>query len=100
MKSPSECSSIEEVRECIDIIDSQIIELLATRFEYVKAVVPFKEKTIDGIIAIERREQVLKERRLLAEKHGLNGDTIEQMYKLLIEYFIDEEMQLLNNQKK
>jgi isochorismate pyruvate lyase len=96
MKSPQECKSIQEVRECIDSIDNQIIELLATRFEYVKAVVPFKEKTADGIIAKERKEQVLRERRALAEKHGLSPDIIEEMYKMLIQYFIDEEMQLLD----
>lgn len=96
MKSPQECKTIHEVRECIDTIDTQIIELLATRFEYVKAVVPFKDKTADAIIAKERKEQVLRDRRALAEKHGLNPDTIEEMYKLLIQYFIDEEMQLLD----
>lgn len=99
MKSPQECKSIHEVRECIDAIDSQIIELLADRFEYVKAVVPFKDKTADGIIAKERKEQVLRDRRALAEKHGLDPNTIEEMYKLLIQYFIDEEMQLLDNHK-
>ena len=98
MKSPQECQSIQEVRECIDAIDNQVVELLAKRFEYVKAVVPFKQKTAEGIIAQERKEQVLRDRRVLAEKHGLNPDTIEEMYKLLIQYFIDEEMQLLNNQ--
>jgi isochorismate pyruvate lyase len=99
MKSPQECQSIQEVRECIDTIDNQIIELIAQRFEYVKAVVPFKEKTVDAIIAKERKDQVLRERRELAQKHGLNPDAIEEMYKLLIQYFIEEEMQLLDNHK-
>jgi len=99
MKSPKDCTSIDEVRLCIDNIDAQIIELLAQRFEYVKAVVPFKSKTADGVIAKERREQVLKDRRILAEKHGLNPDTIEKMYCLLIEYFIDEEMKIIEKQK-
>ena len=99
MKSPKECANIEEVRFGIDTIDNQIIELLATRFEYVKAVVPFKEKTPDAIIAQERRDHVLKERRKMAERHGLNPDTIEEMYKLLIQHFIDEEMKILEQDK-
>lgn len=98
MKPAKDCQNITEIRECIDNIDTQIIELLAQRFEYVKAVVPFKEKTAEGIIAHERRDQVLKERRNLATKHGLNPDTIEDMYKLLIQHFIDEEMQLLKKE--
>lgn len=97
MKSPKDCTNIDEVRSCIDNIDSQIIELLAQRFDYVKAVVPFKSKTAEGVIAQERREQVLKDRRHLAQKHGLNPDTIEKMYKLLIDYFIEEEMKIINN---
>jgi len=99
MKSPKDCQNINEVRECIDTIDSQIIELLAQRLEYVRAVVPFKDKTVDAIIAEERRDQVLRDRRALAQKHGLNPDIIEDIYKLLIQYFIDEEIQLLDNQK-
>ncbi len=99
MKSPQECTNIEEVRYGIDTIDNQIIELLATRFEYVKAVVPFKEKTPDAIVAKERRDHVLQERRKMAERHGLNPDTIEEMYKLLIQHFIDEEMKILENDK-
>lgn len=99
MKSPKDCTSIDEVRSCIDNIDAQIIELLAQRFEYVKAVVPFKSKTAEGVIAKERRVQVLKDRRMLAEKYGLNPDTIEKMYMLLIEYFIDEEMKIIEKQK-
>ncbi len=100
MKSPQDCTNISEVREGIDNIDIQIIELLAQRFEYVKAVVPFKDKSADGIIAKERRDQVLKERRRLAERHGLNPDTIENMYKLLIQHFIDEEMKILEKNNK
>lgn len=96
MKLPQECVNIDEVRACIDHLDNQIIEMLATRFEYVKAVVPFKDKTPDAIIAKERKEHVLRERREMAIKHGLSPDTIEEMYKLLIQYFIDEEMQLLD----
>lgn len=96
MKSPQECQNINEVRECIDTIDSQIIELLAKRFDYVKAIVPFKAKTTDAIIAKERKEQVIKSRRNLAEKYGLDPVIIEQIYTLLINYFIEQELKLIS----
>jgi len=96
MKSPQECQNINEIRECIDTIDSQIIELLAKRFDYVKSIVPFKAKTTDAIIAKERKEQVIKSRRALAEKYELDPDIIEQMYTLLINYFIEQEIKLIN----
>jgi isochorismate pyruvate lyase len=100
MKLPKECQNIEEVRACIDSLDAEIIALLAKRFEYVKAVVPFKNKTTEGIIAEERRLQVLKERRLMAEKNGLNPDVIESIYKKLIQYFINEELKLIEQKKQ
>ncbi len=96
MKSPKECITIDEVRNCIDTIDEQIIKLLALRFNYVKATVPFKDKTEAGIIAQERKDAVLKSRRLLAEEQGLNPNIIEDIYKKLIQYFIEEEMRIIN----
>lgn len=95
MKTPQECSSIDQVRDCIDAIDAEIIQLLGKRFHYVKRVVDFKEKTPEAIIAQERKDAVLRERRRMAEENGLSPDKIEEMYRLLIDYFISEELHII-----
>lgn len=91
MKAPEECSSIGEVRDAIDSIDEEIIVALGRRFEYVKSITRFK-KTEEEVRAFERYHAVLKQRRAWAAESGLDPDIIEQMYQLLIGYFIKEEL--------
>lgn len=95
-RQPSECTEIGHVRAEIDSIDQAIITLLGKRFEYVKEVVKYKERTADGVVANGRREQVLRERRALAVENGLDPDVIEKMYADLVQYFISEEMKIMN----
>jgi isochorismate pyruvate lyase len=96
MKSAESCKSIEEVREGIDTIDSEIIALLGKRYEFVKAVVRFKERTETSIISKQRLDLVITSRREMSLKYGLDPDVIESIYRLLINYFISEEMKMLN----
>jgi isochorismate pyruvate lyase len=99
MKSPSECSNINDIREAIDELDRQIISLLANRYGYVKEIVKYKDPDRDSIVAKERYLKVLKERRKLAKENGLNPDIIEDIYRQLINHFIEEELKLVNNSK-
>lgn len=95
MKSPEDCSSIEDVRDAIDELDRSIISTLGKRFAYVKAVTRFK-RTEEDIQAPERYQAVLQTRREWAQDAGLSPDAIEKMYTDLIAHFIDEERKLLH----
>lgn len=97
MRSPQECTNIAEVRNGIDCIDKQIIELLSTRFGYVCEVVKYKEKTAEGIEASDRRAAVIATRRQWAQEAGLSPDVMEKIYNMLIEYFIEEEKKLVHS---
>ena len=96
VKQPQHCENISEVRNEIDTIDRDILTLLGTRFKYVKEIVRFKEKTKESIIASDRREQVINQRRQWAVENGIDPDVIETMYRNLITYFIAEEMKEIN----
>lgn len=96
MKQAADCTSIEEVREAIDIIDKQIIELLGERYKYVKEIVRFKKPTEESIIAKGRYDAVIASRRLLAEEYGLDADLIEKIYTDLLTHFIEEELKIIN----
>lgn len=95
-KKPSECTNITDVRNEIDNIDKVIVTLLSERFQYVKEVVKYKENTPDGIVASDRRNVVLHQRRQWAEEQGLDPNVIEEIYTRLIQYFISEEMKIKN----
>jgi isochorismate pyruvate lyase len=99
MKPASNCGSIEEIRNEIDRIDQEIISLLGDRFQYVKAIVQFKEPTQAGIVAMDRYNAVIESRRQLAEKAGLNPDLVEKVYREIMNHFIDEELKIVNSKR-
>lgn len=94
-KLPHECTSITEVRNEIDRIDAQLIQLLGERFGYVREVVKYKEKNDKAVEASDRRKTVIDSRRQWAEQQGIDPDVIEQIYNTLIDYFIAEEKKLM-----
>jgi isochorismate pyruvate lyase len=96
MIAPKECKNIDEVRNCIDQIDIQIIKLLSLRFDYVKEVIKYKPQDEAGVKAIDRYNSVLKKRRQMAIETGLDPDVIENVYRSLLDYFIDEQKKMIN----
>ena len=94
MKSPAECSSIEEVRAAIDTIDHEIVTALGLRYQYVKAITRFK-KTSEDVRAPARQATVISQRRAWAAEVGLDPDVVEKLYRLLIDHFVAEELKEL-----
>jgi tRNA-Thr(GGU) m(6)t(6)A37 methyltransferase TsaA len=92
-------STLPEAREAIDLIDAEVIRLLGNRAGFVRQVVNFK-RTPDDVRAPARYVEVMRRRREMAEAAGLNPDVIEAMYKLLVEYFIQEEMEILRQRNE
>lgn len=98
MKNPKQCRSIEEIRECLDEIDLQIIELLGKRLNYVKEIVKYKIDEED-IIANVRQEEVIRLRREWAKINNLDPDLVESIYKTLIQFNIQKELNIFNNKE-
>ena len=93
-KTPSECTSKEEIRTQIDNIDKEIIALFALRFQYVSEIVKFKTD-VESVVAQDRKDQVIKERGAWAQEHGLDKDTFEQIYRFLVDHNIGKELEIL-----
>jgi isochorismate pyruvate lyase len=95
MKEPQQCTSIEDIRNVIDIIDKQVIELLGKRLECIKEIIVFK-KNEEDIVARKRYTEVLLARREWATLQGLDPDVIENMYISLMHYFIEVQKKALH----
>ena len=91
MKSPNQCSNMQDIRTEIDRIDREVIALLGQRFQYVQAAAPFKTSAA-AVQAPERFQAMLQQRKRWAEEEGLAPDIIANMYSDLVNYFIEEEM--------
>ena len=81
---PKDCGSISEIRDAIDKIDMEIIQLFTLRHDYVKEIVKFKSGDEESIVASERKELVFKQRKAWALEQGLDGEMIEEIFRLLI----------------
>ncbi len=95
---PYEVSSLQEARDVIDLMDTELIRLLGIRATFVHQVVRFKNNETE-IVAIDRYNEVMRTRREMAEQAGLNPDVIEEMYRLLVDNFIKEEMEILKQKQ-
>lgn len=95
MRRIGDCGSLDEVREHIDAIDRQIVELLAERGGYVRQVMRFK-KSADDVPAPRRVERVIANVRGLAEEHGADPELVAAVYRTLIQGLIAGEMKELN----
>lgn len=92
MKPPEECAGIEEVRGGIDTLDRQIVALIGERSRYVSAAARFKT-SVSSVRATGRQKAMIEERHGWAEEEGLNPEVIEDVYKTLISYFVNREME-------
>jgi isochorismate pyruvate lyase len=100
LTKPKDCDSIQQIRDAIDVIDQGILELLAQRHEYVKEIVKFKSGNEEGIIAKERKELVLKQRKEWAEEMGLDAELMEKVFILLIDKNIQIQFDIYNSNNK
>ncbi|MFJ4142887.1 isochorismate lyase [Pseudomonas sp. NPDC089734] len=91
IKSAPDCQSLGDIRQGIDSIDQQIVNLLARRLTYVKAATAFKANE-HSIPAPERVVAMLEERRQWAAEAGLPVDQTEDFFKDLIHWFINQQI--------
>jgi len=99
MKLPHDCHTIEEVRQEIDKIDHAIITLIGKRFSFIQEIVKYKSNT-DEVHAKNRHLEVITERREFSVNYHLNPDMIENIFRILMDYSIKEQLRLLKNKQK
>lgn len=93
-----ECNSLQEVREEIDKLDDQIIELIAKRNNYIKQAARFKN-TVDEVKAPERIEAVIQRLRHKALELDLSPNLIEDVWTMMIDEMVESEISEFRNAK-
>jgi len=84
LMSEKSCEALEKLRDSIDDVDSQLIELLAQRLALVAHVGDVKSEAGVPIYAPEREAAMLKKRRKEADDAGIGGDLIEDVLRRLM----------------
>lgn len=93
-----ECQSLEEVRQYIDRLDDQIVELIAARNGYVKQAAKFKH-SIDEIKGKERMEAVMDRVRTRAMELGVSPNLLSTLYTIMINEMVEAEISEFRNAK-
>ena len=91
-----ECRSLEEVREYIDRLDDQIVELIAARNGYVKQAAKFKH-SVDEIKGKERMEAVMDRVRSKAMELGASPNLLSKLYTIMIDEMVEAEISEFRN---
>jgi prephenate dehydratase len=78
--------SLEEIRQDIDIIDYQIVELLAKRTQLVCQIGKMK-KGKQTVKDIKREQEVLSHVKNNAQKKGVSPELMEKIYQIIFEHF-------------
>ena len=89
---------MEEIRENIDLIDREIVSLLVKRGKYVMQAVKFK-KSITNVEDQVRINYIITKVTAYAREMNFNSSTIEQIYRFLIQVYIQLEKETFLNSK-
>jgi isochorismate pyruvate lyase len=91
LNKPEDCRNIDDIRYEIDLVDNQIIKLIALRSQYVKKAANFK-KSENAVRDEERVKKVIESKKQLALEYNISPDLIGEIYKTMIEYFVNQEL--------
>ncbi|WP_345993196.1 chorismate mutase [Sulfurimonas sp. HSL-1716] len=94
--SIKQCTSLQEVREEIDKLDDEIVELIAKRNRYVHQAASFKE-SVEEVKAPERVDAVLQKVRHKALSLNLSPNLISELYKIMINEMVESEIAEFRN---
>ena len=98
LTKPDDCKSMEELRHQIDKLDIKIVELLATRSQFIDRATDLK--SINGMPARipDRIESVDSNAREAAQELDLDSDLVEKIWRILIEWSIQREAEIIREE--
>jgi isochorismate pyruvate lyase len=86
------CKDLNEVRSNIDMLDDKIIKLISKRSGFVKEASRFKTSE-SGVKDPARVERVLEKIASLAIKYDMSPEIAREIYKTMINCFVNMEME-------
>jgi len=95
-----EDNTLKNYREHLDVIDKEMLQLLAKRFEIVKHIAHFKKEHNIPILQINRWEDVLKQILSYAKDMELDTEFVESLFNLLHKTSIDYQEKVIKEDFK
>ena len=86
-----QCSSLEEVRNEVDLLDNKIVELIAKRNAYIHQAVKFKQ-SVEEVKDEARVKKVIERVRHKAIELSLSPNLITDLYTIMINEMVESEI--------
>ena len=96
--STKQCTTLDEARQEIDILDKEIVKLIAKRNDYIKQIAHFKT-SIEEVKAEDRIADVISKVRQQAIELDLSPNLINDLYIRMIDGMVESEIAEFRNAK-
>jgi chorismate mutase len=95
-----EFESIEELRNSINYIDKQVIDLLSYRMKVVEGIAAFKKKHNMTIFQEDRWNKLSEKHQQVAQEAALNPKFVDELFKLIHLESINKQTKIINNNEE
>jgi len=96
MSDIKKCSSLQEVREEIDVLDDRLVELISQRSHLIRQAAAFKN-SVDEVKAQERIDFILQKVRHSAIEKGVSPNMISELFTIMIDEMVETEIAEFRN---
>ncbi len=93
------CTTMAEVRDGVDAIDRALVDLLATRFNFMNAAARIKQRR-EAVRDEDRKAQVLRNVATAAAMTGLPAGLAETLWETLVEASIAYELEIFDRHER
>lgn len=91
--------SMEELRAQINVIDTDLMDMISKRMEIVEKIGDYKKRNSISILQPARWEEILKTAQAKADKLGISNTFVEKYLKAIHEESINHQMKVMNQKE-
>ncbi|MEO1938265.1 MAG: chorismate mutase [Sulfurimonas sp.] len=93
------CNSLQEVRDEIDKIDMQLVDLISERSHLIRQAAAFKN-SVDEVKAEDRIDDIMQRVRKRAIELNINPNMISELFTIMIDEMVETEISEFRNDGK
>ena len=90
------CNTLQEVRDEVDKIDTQLVELISERSHLIRQAAGFKESVAE-VKAQDRIDDIMQKVRKKAIELNVNPNMISELFNIMIDEMVETEISELRN---
>jgi chorismate mutase len=91
-------NQLEELREKIDDLDRELLEILATRLRVIAQIGEYKKDNNVAVLQLERWKEISQTRPEWAKSMQINSDYVYELYKIIHEESIRIQTEIMNKE--